>query len=136
MYIVRIFCCHLCWVNIDTRQDDLDEAGRSGILFYVGGYTQTINACVGCTAGLPDGLFSNQQSQFGYILEGFGMKNVVIFMTTWNILRPLGKCCGNMVSFVVLVYFSRFGIFGLIKIWQPCCTDTPLQYPGFNQAIL
>jgi hypothetical protein len=29
--------------------------------------------------GLPDGLFSNQKSQCGYILEGLGMENVVIF---------------------------------------------------------
>jgi hypothetical protein len=29
--------------------------------------------------GLPDGLFLNQKSQFGYILEGLGMENVVLF---------------------------------------------------------
>jgi hypothetical protein len=28
---------------------------------------------------LPDGLFSNQKSQFGYILEGLGMEIFVIF---------------------------------------------------------
>jgi hypothetical protein len=28
---------------------------------------------------LPDGLFSNQKSQFGYILEGLGMENVVFY---------------------------------------------------------
>jgi hypothetical protein len=28
---------------------------------------------------LPDGLFSNQKSKFGYILEGLGMENGVIF---------------------------------------------------------
>jgi hypothetical protein len=27
-------------------------------------------------AGLPDGLFSYQKSQLGYILGGFGMENV------------------------------------------------------------
>jgi hypothetical protein len=30
-------------------------------------------------AGLPDGLFSNQKSQFGYILEGLAMENLGIF---------------------------------------------------------
>jgi hypothetical protein len=30
-------------------------------------------------SGLPDGLFSNQKSQFWYILEGLGMGNVGIF---------------------------------------------------------
>jgi hypothetical protein len=39
--------------------------------------------------GLPDGLFSNQKSQFVYILVGRGMENVGIFMTVWSILRPI-----------------------------------------------
>jgi hypothetical protein len=30
-------------------------------------------------AGLPDGLFSNPKSQFGFILDGLGMENVFIF---------------------------------------------------------
>jgi hypothetical protein len=37
--------------------------------------------------GLPDGLFSNQKSQFGYIFE---VENVDIFMAIWNILRTFG----------------------------------------------
>jgi hypothetical protein len=32
-----------------------------------------------CGAGMPDGLFSNQKSQFGYILEGLGKENIYIF---------------------------------------------------------
>jgi hypothetical protein len=32
-----------------------------------------------CVAGLPDGLFTNQKSQFGQILQGLGMENVSIF---------------------------------------------------------
>jgi hypothetical protein len=46
---------------------------------------------------LPDGLFSNQKSRFGYILEGLGMGNVGSFMTIWNILRPFGKFIGSLV---------------------------------------
>jgi hypothetical protein len=50
------------------------------------------------------------------------MENVGIFVTIWNILRPFGIgivwqfgiVCGN------LAYFSRFGMFGPRKIWQPC----------------
>jgi hypothetical protein len=48
---------------------------------------------VGLEAGLPDGLFSNQKSQFGQILEGLRWKNVAIFydpleylMDIWDIL--------------------------------------------------
>jgi hypothetical protein len=32
-----------------------------------------------CLSGLPDGLFSNQKSQFWSNLEGLGMENVVTF---------------------------------------------------------
>jgi hypothetical protein len=49
------------------------------------------------------------------------MENVVIFYdhleyftAVWNKLWPFGTVCGH------LVYFLRFGIFGTIKIWQPC----------------
>jgi hypothetical protein len=46
---------------------------------------------------LPDGLFSNQKSQFGKILEVRAMEDVgtfydhfIYFETIWNILRPFG----------------------------------------------
>jgi uncharacterized membrane protein YiaA len=54
-------------------------------------------------AGLPDGIFLYQKSQFGYILEGLGMKSVGIFnghleylMVIWYIL------CYNLVLFGIL----------------------------------
>jgi hypothetical protein len=47
-------------------------------------------------AGLPDGLFSNQKSQFGYILVGL-VEKVGSFMTIWNILRPFGKFIVSLV---------------------------------------
>jgi hypothetical protein len=44
-------------------------------------------------SGLPDGLFSNQKSQFGSFLEGLRLENVDIFYghlesftNTWDIL--------------------------------------------------
>jgi hypothetical protein len=62
------------------------------------------------SAGLPDGLFSNQKSKFGQILEGSELKMLVYFMTIWNILFK------NMVIFGIvwghLVYLSNFGTFG------------------------
>jgi hypothetical protein len=53
---------------------------------------------------LPDGLFSYQKSQFGFILEGLRMGNVCLFYNHLNILRPLGVfyCC--LVQFVVIWY--------------------------------
>jgi hypothetical protein len=61
---------------------------------------------------LPDGLFSNQKSHFGYILEGLGMENIFIFydhleyfIAIWSNLCQFGVVCGH------LVYFSHFGIF-------------------------
>jgi hypothetical protein len=38
-------------------------------------------------AGLPDGIFPNEKSQFGKILEGFGMEKAGIYtyyMAIWN----------------------------------------------------
>jgi hypothetical protein len=58
--------------------------------------------------GLPDGLFSNQKSLFGKILEGLRLENVDVFyahfIEIWDIIRPSGIFC------VYLVHFSRFGI--------------------------
>jgi hypothetical protein len=55
--------------------------------------------------------FSNQKSQFRYILEGHGTENVGIFYgcleyltAIWYISWPFGAFCGH------LVYFSRFGM--------------------------
>jgi hypothetical protein len=55
---------------------------------------------------LPDGLFSNRRSQFGEILEGPRLKNVVIFYgyleyfkDIWNILYTFG------IFYKLLEYF-------------------------------
>jgi hypothetical protein len=70
-------------------------------------------------AGLPDGLFSYQKYQFGYILEGLEIENVCIFYfhfeyftATRYILWHFGIVCSNFV------YFYHFGMFGPRKIWQ------------------
>jgi hypothetical protein len=39
----------------------------------------TVDIFIQDEAEFPDGSFSYQKSQFGYILEGLGMKNVGIF---------------------------------------------------------
>jgi hypothetical protein len=59
---------------------------------------------------LPDGLFSNQKDQFGYILEGQRVENAGIFYghleyftVIWYILWPFG----NVVA--IWYIFSRFG---------------------------
>jgi hypothetical protein len=54
---------------------------------------------------LPDGIFSYQKSQIGYILDGLDHFNAVLW--------PFVIACGP------LAYFSRFGIFEPRKIWQP-----------------
>jgi hypothetical protein len=65
----------------------------------------------GCASGLRDGLFSNQKSQFGYILEGLGMENVGIyyahleyFTAIWYNVWPLVINCGHLVYFFQLWY--------------------------------
>jgi hypothetical protein len=53
--------------------------------------------------GLPDGIFSYQKFQFGYILEGLGMENVgVTYGYFWNILLPFGIFYGSWVYFVII----------------------------------
>jgi hypothetical protein len=77
---------------------------------------------------LPDGLFSYQKSQFGYILEGLGVENVDIFYdhleyftaTSMVYLWPLGTVFGH------LVHFSCFGMSGPRKIWQPWAAPAKL----------
>jgi hypothetical protein len=63
-------------------------------------------------SGLPDGLFSNQKSNFGEILEGLAMEDVGIFyghlvhFTVFcYILWTFGIVLGN------LIYFSPFWYF-------------------------
>jgi hypothetical protein len=72
--------------------------------------------------GLPDDLFSNQKSQFGYIWRGLGMETVSIFydhwgyfLAIWYSLWQFGTVC------VRLVYLYHFGMLGPGKIWQPWC---------------
>jgi hypothetical protein len=71
-------------------------------------------------AGLPDGVFSYQKSQFWYSLEGLGMEIVGIlyghleyFTTFWYMSWQFGKCRDHLVYFTVLVCCTK-------KIWQPC----------------
>jgi hypothetical protein len=69
---------------------------------------------------LPDDLFSNQKSQFEYMLEGLEMENVGIFyghleysIAIWYILRPFGHL-------VALWYiFPLFGILCQEKSGNP-----------------
>jgi hypothetical protein len=64
--------------------------------------------------GLPDGLFTNQKSKFGQILDGLRMENagifyghLVYFTAIWYILWP----CGNVM--VIWYIFFRFSAFPL-----------------------
>jgi hypothetical protein len=70
--------------------------------------------------GLPDGLFSNQRSQFGKNFQGLGLENFDIFyghleyfMDIWDILWPFVTFC------VHLVHFSSFGIMHQEKSGNP-----------------
>jgi hypothetical protein len=72
-------------------------------------------------AGLPDGLFSNQTSKFGYILEGLAMEDVAVFYGhAWSILRSFVRFYGHLAQFVVIWYtLSRFGILYQEKSGNP-----------------
>jgi hypothetical protein len=85
------------------------------------------------SAGLLDGLFSNQKSKFGLNLEGLAMEDVGIFyghlvpfMVFHNILWTFAIVHDN------LVYFSRFGI-----LYQENLATMVLRHsPKFNVVIL
>jgi hypothetical protein len=69
-----------------------------------------------CGSGLPDGIFSNQKSKVGQILEGLAMENVgqfyvhlVKFTAIWYILWLFG------------LFFAGSSMLYDAKIWQPCC---------------
>jgi hypothetical protein len=56
--------------------------------------------------GLPDDMFSYQNSQFGYILEGLGMENVSVLKGNW-------ECLGNdnLVCFTAILYFCGYLVY-------------------------
>jgi hypothetical protein len=75
-----------------------------------------------CQSGLPGGLFPDQKSQFGKLLEGLRWEYVDIFyglleyfIGIWDILWPFGTFC------VPLVHFFRFWHHVPRTIWQPSC---------------
>jgi hypothetical protein len=73
--------------------------------------------------GLPDGLFSNQKSKFGQILEFLAMEDDGIFYGqlvhfTYSFFVIF---YGHLVLFVVIGYiFSRFGILYQEQSGNPC----------------
>jgi hypothetical protein len=77
---------------------------------------------------LPDGIFSNQRAEFGYILEGLATGDVgifyghlVYFTAIWSILRPFGICILWPLSIFsgYSVYFSLFGMLHQEKSGNP-----------------
>jgi hypothetical protein len=67
--------------------------------------------------GLPDGLFSNQKSKFGQILEGLALEDVGIHIFG-HFLRSFVILYEHLVSFVVIWYIFPFWYFVPRKIWQ------------------
>jgi hypothetical protein len=65
--------------------------------------------------------FQNKITYLGILCTVLGCKMLVNLMTngnicitaTWYTLWPFGMVCGHLVQ------FSRFGMFGPRKIWQP-----------------
>jgi hypothetical protein len=84
---------------------------------------------------LPDGLFSNQKSQFGKMLEDLGMENVCkfydhleYFTAIWYKLWPFGLVRGHLLYVVCghLVYF-----FPIWHVWTKKYLAT-LAWPKYN----
>jgi hypothetical protein len=69
---------------------------------------------------LPDGIFLNQKSQFGIVLESLLVEDagifcglLAIFSAYWYILRQIVMFCGH------LVYFSNVGMLCKEKSGNP-----------------
>jgi hypothetical protein len=64
---------------------------------------------LGRRQGLPDGIFSNQKSQFRYIFRGLQRKRLVYFMVIWSILRTFGVLVGyfGIFSPVLVKYYRK-----------------------------
>jgi hypothetical protein len=82
-------------------------------------------------AGLPDGLFSNQKSQFGNTFQGIRLENVEIFygrlehfMNIRDILPTFGIFCVHLVHFFQLWYHAPR------KMWQPWTLKGELCFLG------
>jgi hypothetical protein len=70
--------------------------------------------------GLPDGIFSDQKSEVGYILEGLLIEDVGIVYVPLVYCWPFGIFCGHLVYIIVFVYtFSRFGMLYREKSGNP-----------------
>jgi hypothetical protein len=77
--------------------------------------------------GLPDGLFANQKSQFGYILEDLRLQNFDIFYghleyfkDIWDILLTFGTLCVHFIHFsgFGMLYQDKSGNPGWGQFWQ------------------
>jgi hypothetical protein len=92
------------------------------------------------TNGLPDGIFSYQKSQFGYILEGLWLKNIGFFSYHLKYFMGIRSFSGHLeyyiaiwytlwplVNLVVIwdLYLSTFWYIEPGKIWQPCFDSLP-----------
>jgi hypothetical protein len=68
-------------------------------------------------AGLPDGIFSNQKSQFWYIFGAIEWKMLVYFMAIWNNFTVILRSFRNVV--VIWYIFQHFGILHEEKSGNP-----------------
>jgi hypothetical protein len=66
------------------------------------------------TNGLPDGIFSYQKSQFGYILEGHAMEDVGIFYGHLVHLTAIWNILWTFNGYLVYI-FTVFGMLGQEK---------------------
>jgi hypothetical protein len=92
------------------------------------GITLTLMCLCRYEPRLPDGSFSNQKSNFGYILEGLRNENVVIFYSHLEYLTAIGFILWQSGKFSgQLVYFFRFLV---------CCTKKNLATLVRTRGIL
>jgi hypothetical protein len=82
---------------------------------------------------LPAGLFSNQKSQFGSILEALTLEKLGTFYDHFVYFMAVGNVYGHLVYFVVILHIiPRFGILDQEKSGNPARTASNSVAPKQN----
>jgi hypothetical protein len=111
----RYYLCNLSLVfTVVTAITDVTYSSKYA-------FENSAQSVTGSVSGLPDGLFSNRKSKFGYILDGLALEDVGIFYGHLVHLWSFLIFNGHLVYFVVIWYiFPHFGISYQEKAGNPC----------------
>jgi hypothetical protein len=79
-----------------------------------------MNGIKGTRPGLPDGIFSNQNTRFGQVLVGLAKQNFGIFMNIWVYFTALWYTYIVVIWYILWLFGIFFAFWYVVarKIWQ------------------